>query len=238
MPTISLAEMDVVSLMDRIDTKYVFSAGELARVLDSVRSEYRVLEVGGVRWSDYATLYFDSPQRDCYRQHHNGKLNRRKFRVRSYGSSGACFLEVKTKNNRGRTDKRRIAVPDIERAWSPEGVAFVESITGERPELTPQLWTHFQRVTLVGVERCERVTLDSRLVFEAGGKRESLPGVVIAEVKQARSDRNSSFRQELRRMGVRPLRVSKYCVGSVLLDPALKRNRFKQKLLALEKLAP
>ncbi|QDU90337.1 VTC domain protein [Pirellulimonas nuda] len=236
MPPISLDEMDGVSLMNRVDTKYAFSEGALGGLLDAVRHDYRVLEVGGARWTPYATLYYDSPARDCFLQHHNGKLNRHKFRVRSYGPSGACFLEVKLKNNKGRTDKRRIAIPGLEQASAPESLEFIEAAAGVRPNLAPQLWTYFSRITLVGLALGERVTLDTELTFAQGDRRAALPGVVIAEVKQARSDRGSSFRQGLRRMGLRPLRISKYCVGSLLLDPALKHNRFKPKLLALQKL--
>ena len=36
--------------------------------------------------------------------------------------------------------------------------------------------------------------------------------------------------------GVRPMRVSKYCVGAKLLYPELKNNRFKQKHLHINKI--
>ena len=74
MDAISLAEMDAHALMNRIDTKYVLSAEHLANLLENVRDDYRVLSVEGIRLSPYRTLYFDTPDCECYIQHHNGKL--------------------------------------------------------------------------------------------------------------------------------------------------------------------
>ncbi len=51
--------------------------------------------------TQYTTLYFDTPARDCYRDHHNGRMHRRKYRMRDYSSNGTTFFEVKTKTNKG-----------------------------------------------------------------------------------------------------------------------------------------
>lgn len=237
MQPISLKEMDRVALMNRIDTKFVLGEAQLLELLDAIGSEYRVLEVNGARLSPYVTLYFDTHDRQCYRQHHNRKLNRRKYRMREYLSSGVSFLEVKSKSNKGRTDKRRISIDEIEETLSTNSTEFIESVAGETPALEPQLWTNFSRVTLVNRHQAERVTLDWELDFHSPGRDASLPRVVIAEVKQETDDRMSPVRKQLRVQGIRPMRISKYCLGSVLLDPTLKQNRFKRKLLAIEKIA-
>ena len=64
---ISLADLDRVALMNRVDTKYVISDAMLPDVLAAISSDYGVLEIDGVRCAPYATLYFDSPDADCYR---------------------------------------------------------------------------------------------------------------------------------------------------------------------------
>ncbi|MDC0935726.1 polyphosphate polymerase domain-containing protein [Pirellulales bacterium] len=237
MDPISLAEMDRVQLMNRVDTKYVTNDREIETLLQNVRSEYRVLTIENVRLSAYTTLYFDSQDHAAYIEHHNGRLNRQKLRMRKYASTGSCFLEVKRKNNKGRTDKRRIPIEAIEEKLSDESSAFVESLVGAHPDLRPQLWTYFSRITLVDRERLERATFDYDLEFSCGAKRERLPGVVIAEIKQERDDRGSAIRRQLRRQVVRPLRVSKYCLGISLLKPELKSNRFKSKLRAVQRIA-
>lgn len=61
------------------------------------------------------SLYFDTPQRDCYWEKLRGLRSRRKLRVRLYestlaSSTGACFVEIKHKHE-GRGVKRRLRVP-------------------------------------------------------------------------------------------------------------------------------
>ena len=237
MDPISLAEMDAHKLMNRVDTKYVLSAKHLRELLESVERAYRVLSVKTVRLSAYRTLYFDTRDYECYLQHHNGKLNRCKFRIRQYQSSGACFLEVKVKNNKGRTDKRRIPIDRFEESLSLASQTFIESVTGTLPELIPQLWSSFSRITLANRHQPERVTLDLDLDFSAGDARRNLSDIMIAEVKQERDDRHSPMREHLRRQRVWPMRVSKYCLGTALLKPHLKCNLFKSKLRAIRKIA-
>ena len=236
MDTIGLAEMDSVALMDRVDTKFVLGKECLIQLLPRLCYDYRVLEVEGVRISPYATLYFDTPQLDCYREHHNRKLNRRKYRMRKYLTTGISFFEVKSKNNRGLTNKCRIPIEDIQETFTSDSIDFLRSVTGSVPQLLPQLWSHFSRVTLVNRHIAERVTLDWGLVFCSLEGAKELKNIVIAEVKQTTDDRSSPVRLQLRSLNVRPMRVSKYCLGSILLSPKLKQNRFKWKLLAIQKM--
>jgi hypothetical protein len=237
MEPIGLAEMDSVALMDRTDTKYVLSTEHLHALLESVGDDYRVLSIDSVRISPYRTLYFDTPGHECFLQHHNGKLNRRKYRIREYENSGISFLEVKSKSNKGNTKKRRTPIEEFEEPLSLASREYIESITGEAPELVPQLWSYFSRITLVGRDQPERVTLDLDLEFGYRDVRTGLPGIVIVEVKQERDNRHSAMREHLRREHIRPMRVSKYCIGSSILKPHLKTNRFKPKLRAIHKIA-
>lgn len=232
--SISLEEMDTVRLMDRVDTKYLTDAQRLPVLLSELSDNYRVLEVGGVRRAPYTTLYFDTAGRDCYLAHHNGRGNRFKFRQRHYATSGITFFEVKQKTNRGRTVKKRVPIEAITQQLCDEAESLVLALDQRAPKLLPQMWTHFSRITLVGLAGIERVTLDLDLQFEAGEQRRQIPGAMIVEVKQERASRHSPIRQWLRKSRVSPMRVSKYCVGSAMLDPTLKRNRFKHKLRALE----
>lgn len=237
MQPISLAEMDGVTLMDRVDTKYVTNEHEIQALLETVKDHYRVLTIENVRCSDYSTLYFDSSGHDAYLQHHNGRLNRQKFRMREYRSTGMCFWEVKLKNNKGRTVKQRIPIHSIENSLSTSCTEFIDSVIGSQPELVPQLQTNFTRITLVDRDCLERVTLDFGLEFSIDGNRQFVPGAVIAEIKQQSNNRGSAVRQQLRKQGIRPLRISKYCLGISLLKPGLKSNRFKSKLRAVSKLS-
>jgi hypothetical protein len=146
---ISLAEMDRVELLDRMDTKYVFGSVQLPELLATLRPEYRILEVEGRRGTDYRSLYFDTAELRHYHEHHNGHAFRSKVRYREYVGSGLAFLEVKRKTGRGGTNKKRIRVDGIPMKMTPEQRSFVTKASTCAEPLLPQLWNHFTRITLV-----------------------------------------------------------------------------------------
>lgn len=94
---ITLAEMDSVKLMNRTDTKFVFERSLLPELMETLSKEYKVLNVNGNRISAYKTLYFDTPKFKFYMDHHNGRENRFKVRIRNYVESDLFFLEIKNK---------------------------------------------------------------------------------------------------------------------------------------------
>ena len=236
---IGLAEMDAVRLQDRVDTKYVFPAERLDAVLEELLPHYRVLEVNGVRGTDYRSLYYDTEDLHSFHDHHNGRVRRSKVRYREYLGSGLCFLEVKRKTGRGRTDKVRRQVEAIPERMPEDHASYVREASGNDAPLHPTLWNRFTRLTLVREDRPERLTLDLGLRFHAPGTPPGdaveLGGLVVAEVKQARADRTSPFVRAMRRMGRRPGGMSKYCVGMLTLHPGLKYNNFKPVLRDLER---
>ena len=60
--------------------------------------------------------------------------------------------------------------------------------------------------------------------------------IVIAEVKQERMSRSSDFMRIAKEMHILPIRISKYCLTTLSLNPELKQNRFKEKVLFINKL--
>jgi len=105
---ISLADMGRAELMERSDLKFAITFSDLLSLLPSLINEYRVLEIKDKRLFEYDTLYYDTPDYQLYRMHHNGKMNRFKVRRRTYVDSDINFLEAKIKNNKGVTNKLRI----------------------------------------------------------------------------------------------------------------------------------
>lgn len=233
---ISLAEMDRVELLDRMDTKYIFGSAQLPEVLETLRSEYRILEVDGKRGTDYRSLYFDTADLKHYHEHHNGHSFRSKVRFREYVGSGLCYLEVKRKTGRGGTDKKRIRVERIPEVMTPEQQAFAAMASNCPDPLLPQLWNHFTRLTLVHRIRNERLTIDHALRFTQAGTERALEGICVAELKEARADRSSRFARLMRSLRIRPAGMSKYCIGMLLLHDRVKRNAFKPILLQLERI--
>jgi hypothetical protein len=234
---ISLKEMDRVKLLNRTDTKFVFKRSDLPEILEKVCPHYSILEIENLRQNKYRTLYYDTPDFGFYTRHQNGKLNRYKVRFRKYVDSGLCFLEIKFKNNKARTVKSRVKVPDFEAELSEDSIAFIQQVMGTEVELVPKLWNTFTRLTLVSKKDTERLTIDLNLGFEYEGREQSLDKVVIAEVKQEKMSRNSTFVRTVKSMGIRPIGMSKYCIGTTVMNGDLKYNNFKQKLLIIKKLS-
>lgn len=239
---VTLDEMDSVKLMNRIDTKYLTDEAHLVEILrDAAAAGYRVLETEGERIGPYDSVYFDTAALKMFRDHHNRRLKRQKVRTRTYVNSGITFLEIKRKNNKGRTSKKRIAIPVSEMpdfSGDAAACAFLSQkswFTAE--ELSPVLETVFNRITLVNPARTERLTIDTCLQFRnlRTGLEASLRDAVIIELKQD-GHAYSPMRDILLDHRVKPARISKYCVAVTLTDPAARSGRFKQKVRAIEKI--
>ncbi len=225
---ISLNDMASARLMNRIDYKYVFRREELANVLSTLQPFYHVLRLSSKTIFRYDTLYFDTPERLFYHQHLHGKLNRYKVRVRRYVDTDTQFLEVKLKDNKRRTTKKRIAIEDISLDLCPISTDFLSSTIGNvSPQvLKPTLWVYYHRFTLVNKTCPERVTFDLNLWFRWQDQSGIYPHIVVAEAKQ-NQDLRSPFTTLMREMGVREGGLSKYCLGLMCVEPSIKANLFK-----------
>jgi len=184
---ITLTEMDSVKLMDRTDTKFTFHINQLPQVLELAKVHYKVFEINNKRISDYQTLYYDTSDLELYNIHHTGKLNRYKVRHRTYVDSNIGFLEVKYKNNKGKTFKSRIKELEVQKNWNTESTQFLLKKTPYIPStLIPSLWVNYSRITLVNVESKERLTLDFNLEFKKGDNKQNLHQLISKARKSKR----------------------------------------------------
>lgn len=239
MQPISLEEMKDVRLMNRVDTKYLVTSGQLIAILQGVQERYYAQEVEGNRLSPYCTVYYDTPELVMYIIHHDRHLVRDKVRVRTYVDSHLTFCEVKHKTNKGRTKKKRIQIqPGTDVVKDPESVAFLEE---RQPypvnSLIPQLETAFDRITLVNYEKTERLTIDCNLVFRnfTAETKASMGDLVVMELKQD-GRAHSLLKEVLFDLRIKPFKISKYCIGTALTRPEIKQNRFKKKIRRINKL--
>lgn len=227
---ISLEQLDL-AFSRRVETKFIFSADQLDELLSRLQSGFSVLEVNGIRLCPYQTQYFDTDKLQFFTDHHRGIIRRQKVRVRKYVATGTVFLEVKEKKDKYLTTKRRVGRDDMSPVLSSSEKSFLREAIGSSVDLRPSLKSSYERITLVNNERTERLTLDLSLRFMQNGDERSLQGLVIAELKQEKKNRNSEFFQICRQMGIRPRSVSKYCYGISSLNQRLKSNRFQHKHL-------
>ncbi len=239
MRPITLEQMADIRLMNRLDTKYVCSKQQLARLLTLVGDKYYVQETLSNRIIPYCTTYYDTDDHLMYNMHHNRRARRMKVRVRTYVQSNDTFLEVKNKNNHGRTKKKRISVPSQDNFRTTEGAfELVKRKTGLALDtLNAVVRNNFDRVTLVNNGKTERLTIDMNIAFHnmETGIDHGTDQLVIIELKR---DGNvfSPITNILRDIHIHPTGFSKCCIGMALTDVSLKRNNFKPKLRKLQKI--
>ena len=230
---ISLSEMGGIKLMNRTDTKFVTSIDKLMQLLQMAGDEYRVQEIDGKRNKSYATIYYGSKDYAFYNAHHDGHAGRQKVRVRSYVDSQLSFLEVKTKDNHGKTYKSRISADDA------SAQDFLKQVLHIDPQLLEQkIENCFHRITLVNKAMTERLTIDTDLSFQnlTTGKKCSLPRLAIIELKRD-GLQPSPILPMLRELKIHPGGFSKYCIGEALTNPSLRINRLKPRLQKLMKIS-
>ena len=248
---ITLDEMSGIKLMNRTDTKFVTTVDRLRLLLTIAHDDYRAQDIDGRRIANYYTAYFDTPDNNMYIVHQNGHAGRQKLRIRSYVDSGQNFLEVKTKNNHGRTKKKRVNMVGFDPKHPDHGIRFMRQdeqfrsydaflskhLRYDPTILTEHLENHFRRITLVNKAKTERVTIDTDLCFHniKTDRNVDLTGLVIIEVKRD-GLQPSPILGLLRELRIKPSGFSKYCMGSALTNPSLKRNNFKERLRLVERL--
>jgi hypothetical protein len=224
--------------MDRVDAKYVTHVSKAVEFLSLLKDDFYVQEIDGNFLAKYITVYYDTLANDYYRLHQTGRKNRQKIRVRNYLDTQTAFVEVKNKNNKGRTKKMRVlCLPDKEIQLNQ----FDDFISGKgffpSEDLSPHVENTFLRVTLLNKQRTERLTIDFELSFQ--NKRTGFSSDVchagIIELKQ-QGNMDSKAKEKLKFLRIKPKSFSKYCVGCALTNPMVSKNNMKRKINFINKL--
>lgn len=232
---ISLSEMDSVKLMNRTDRKFWFNINHLEDLLRNIKDEYYALEIEGERNLPYLTTYYDTYDDQMYLTHHRGKLNRFKIRRRNYLITQSSFLEIKFKNNKGRTIKQRIPTIYENPSFNVNEEHFIaQKSPYETSKLHKVLINRFRRLMLVSKAMNERCTIDQELTFVSNGTQVSLEQLVVVEVK-SEGRASSPIIRALNRKRLKASGFSKYCIGRSLTNVHLKSNRFRLKHRQIEK---
>lgn len=241
MAPISLDEMHTVKLMNRVDSKYLLNKEQLEALMLLAESDFYAQTIDSQQLAPYKTLYFDTEDVAMYTLHHNKKLNRQKLRTRCYRSTQTTFCEIKNKLNTGRTQKKRIAIQPEQyhnALDDPKVREFVrENLRFNIEDMQAHVENEFSRITLVNKEKTERITIDGDIHFvnHHTGNQADISELVIIEVKQD-GNQSSHFKNLLQHLGIKPMRISKYCLGTLLTNPEVKYNRFKHKIRYINKL--
>jgi len=230
---ISLDELNnKAAMLERLDNKYILPAGAFRPALEKFAEHFDVLEIEGKRAFTYATKYFDDEELRGYYDHHQDRRKRCKVRVREYVDAGFSYLEVKLKDKRKVTVKKRLKIQDEANPLNDQAIEFIEDqyrgIYAETfgKSLDLVIAMNYERITLVAKEGGERMTIDTSLQFEANGVvRTVQPDMFIIETKSARG--NGIADKILRGLHLHPTKsCSKYCIGMASTGAVKRQNRF------------
>ncbi|MDK2831405.1 MAG: hypothetical protein PWQ75_1157 [Methanolobus sp.] len=245
--------MEPIRKFNRFELKYLLTM-EQTREFKQQLEAYMFPDQYAWNSGDYviSSLYYDSPDLQCYWEKIDGLKFRKKLRVRIYETEESItedsivFVEIKQRYDKT-IQKRRIAIPyrdamalcDEHRLpdeYDERDRPVMEEVLGmiEERNLQPTLITSYFRHAYTGTEFDNglRVTFDSNIRYRVNdldlaskqlGRYIVSPDRVILEIKV--NERVPYWLTELiAQNNYRLIRISKYCTG---LDVA---NEFPQRI--------
>ncbi len=235
----------MIRRFNRFELKYVIRSDLRERVVEDLAAQMKPDAMGDARgWYRVTSLYYDSPDRACYRAKIEGIKYRRKVRIRTYSpsvedDSEKVMLEIKQRINRT-VQKRRLSMPLADAYAAAVGTPVkVDGAEDQKVidevlfiahslHLEPACVISYQRQAWVGsdAELGLRVTFDQdltcrppdeRLGPDVGAHLFMPPDMVVMEVKV--NERIPLWVTRLLAKHQCPMRrMSKYCAGIAHLD--------------------
>ncbi len=234
--TADLKELEQMRLLDRFDTKYIFSYDLLENILNNLISEYNVLSINEKRCFNYYNQYYDTADYSLHRMHINGKRTRFKVRKRNYDNSNQTYFELKLKNNKGKTEKHRLPILNANGNLNEDEINFLKKYNIDLLNLFPSVKVYYKRITLTNKNLPEKITIDFDIDFISSYKSKRIDGLVIAERKNLKSNNNTFFKALMEEQRIEEYSISKYCTGGIYTIPNIKYNRYKPKILLINKI--
>lgn len=236
-PDVPPALLAARKLQRRTDSKFVLPVADVADLLIGQHGHYAAMRVPSGAVATYRSLYFDTPELTCFHDHRRGRRRRYKVRVRHYPDRALSFFEVKSKQSARLTVKHRLQVGyGSEHLGRSVRSLLSEHVGALAEDLSPTAYIHYRRVSLVGIEVPERVTIDFDLeVSSPGGRPHRFGALAVVEVKQPHLDRGSPMVRALARRRIPRQSMSKYVAAIAATQPAVRRNRLLPALRAVER---
>jgi len=178
--TISLEELNAtMSLMERIEKKYLVSLDALGEVMEKLQKDYYILSIKNNSIFTYDNIYMDSDDFLFFYQHEKGQSSRMKVRSREYVDSNMAFFECKQRKG-DLIRKLRYGLPVKEsKILTHKSSAFYQdtctslNLDYAHADLKPTLRTHYKRVTLCSKNNDERITIDFDIQVQDITKKDS-----------------------------------------------------------------
>src|SRR5699024_8311495 len=142
------------------------------------------------------------------------------------------MFEMKTKGRHGGTVKHRCPQPiEDARQLTTQNLEFAAQVLAkgyaqDNQALALVLHKYYVRATLVNSTDGERVTSDVELRYSDTAAKVQGPDMVVVETKTGNGRGVSD--QALSDLGIRPVSMSKYCLGVAALNPELPANKWSR----------
>jgi len=210
----------------------VAHVSEMNSLMETLCSEYLIMEHGGNRVMRYMTEYLDTSDHTMFHDHQSNCEHRYKVRKRRYENENGFYLEVKEKI-KGETYKHRILNPTPD-----EMNAFIETNTPySSRDLNTALFVNYERITFIHKTLPIKITIDKNMKVGNGNTWTPFDNLVILELKTEKSPPACTLNM-IKSKGFTSCSISKYCIGMVTLYPELKiRSKYKPTLLEIKKIS-
>lgn len=233
---VPLSSVIMSQFRSRTILKYLIRHESIQELLSSCKSRYKLLDRDGEVQSSVSLQYFDNPELSFFNDHVNGKLRRLKVRIKKWKNTGNQYWEICLRKTNGRIIRKKFPV----NGENPDD-AFVTTLSKYTPvnpeSLTKVLLAGFTRISLLDIDKTERITIDTNLVFATPDNPEDIiemNGLAIVEVRKKRSS-ESFVAAFLESNHIHKTGISKYCLGIALTNPKAKINNYKPVLRKIEK---
>lgn len=241
--SISLDQLNAtMSLMERIDVKYITSLKEFIPLIKHFKQDFYVLSIKWNSCFDYDNVYMDTSDLQFYDQHEFKNPQRTKIRSRHYVDANLTYFEFKQKEW-DLTRKMRYKSTshgDI----NDENRSFISNIftslqwSDPDYQLIPTIKTTYKRITLCSKYSDERVTIDFDIVlYDMTSWRApiALDDIMIVESKSVSEKCRSQVL--MKKFGVAKAQwCSKYCLWLYYHQKVTQRSSFVKTIKVIDTL--
>ena len=250
MSPISLEQLNAtMSLMERIDKKYLLHTDQLAELIKNLGDDYYVLNIQDKQIFSYDNVYMDTRDYAFYMQHQNGHKPRTKVRSRCYMDSNLAFFEFKQKNDEVTRKFRYQYEVENHGILNNEMIKFFEWLYSSFYNVTPKelifpsFGTRYRRCTLCSKNNDERITIDFDITLtdlRSKGKKVNLPEIKLdnlAIIESKSTHITCKSHTTFADMGIQAYnKCSKYCMAMIYYKRTDKIDSFEKTIARVDEI--
>ncbi len=244
--TISLDQLNAsMSLLERIEAKYLLNLDQLDKVLAELQDKFSVLTIKDVCVFTYDNIYMDTNDYLFYKLHEQGEKQRIKVRTRHYVDSGdLVYFEMKLREGDVLRKFRYPCGLEGHGVMNKDAVRFYSalcqslSLPYAKEPISPSMQTKCKRITLCSKTSAERITIDFDIELkdlrDPNSRTIKLGNFAIMESK-AKSEKGYG-KKLMKKMDIEEASgCSKYCLGVHYFGRMKSHDKFKDTIKFINK---